>query len=68
MAKAKDKDPDAKAQYQVTKEGGARPLVAGRRRTAGDVIELTNREAEYELSRGIVVAFAVDEEPAKKDK
>lgn len=46
----------AKAKYTVTDKGGARPEVAGRRRSPGEEISLTPAEAEWELGRGLIEA------------
>ena len=40
--------------YRVTDVMGARPVIAGTRRKAGEEISLTKAEAEFEVLRGTV--------------
>jgi hypothetical protein len=40
--------------YYVTDAGGARPDIAGKRRRVGEAIRLTDTEAQFELSRGMI--------------
>lgn len=45
----------SKKSYYVTDVQGARPEVAGKRRTIGERITLTDPEAEFEVLRGTVL-------------
>lgn len=40
--------------YRVTDAGGERPDVAGKRRRVGDELILTAKQAEFEISRGML--------------
>lgn len=40
--------------YYVTVAGGPRPDIAGKRRKVGESIRLTDAEAQFELSRGMI--------------
>lgn len=44
-----------KKSYVVTDVGGPRPDIAGKRRKVDEVILLTEKEAEWELSRGLII-------------
>lgn len=46
---------DTKKDFVVTDAAGPRPEVAGKRVTAGDTLTLSAVEAEYELSRGVIM-------------
>lgn len=40
--------------YYVTNAGGPRPDIAGKRRRVDERIQLTDAEAQFELSRGTI--------------
>lgn len=47
---------EAKKSYVVQDKGGPRPDIAGTRRKVGETILLTESEARFEVSRGIVIS------------
>ena len=57
----------AKTTYRVTDKGGPRPDIAGQRRKVGEEIKLTESEARFELSRGMIepVGVAVEDAPTE---
>lgn len=56
----------AKTSYRVTDKGGPRPDIAGQRRKVGETIKLTESEARFELSRGMIEPTAdAGEKPAE---
>lgn len=46
----------AKKEFVVQNLGDERPEVAGERRSVGETIKLTEKEAEFELSRGTIMS------------
>lgn len=59
MTEAKKKD------YEVTDVAGNRPDIAGKRRKVGEIISLTDAEAEFELSRETIKPYKAKPEPKK---
>lgn len=58
---------EKKTAYIVTDAAGARPDIAGSRRKVGETIRLTEAEARYELSRGVIELPKADKAEAQAD-
>lgn len=57
-----------KKSYVVQDKGGPRPDIAGQRRKVGETILLTESEARFEVSRGMVISQEdLDKAKAEKD-
>lgn len=54
-----------KSSYVVTDKAGPRPDIAGSRRRPGDTVHLTDAEAEFEVSRGVVITQAEADKAAR---
>lgn len=54
----------SKTRYVVTENAKPMTDVAGKRRRPGDVVELTNPEAQFEILRGVIELEKPDPTPA----